>query len=205
MSLKANTDAYALSLCVELLEDGSIDVASIGVFPSLIQVSYRLTYDEVDEMLEEGIGYNEEWELGALLDAATRRRQYRINHGSSEGFIPNPIPQPTLSISPDENSPDGVAISLSVQVSHNAGANQTAAADSESSNPSSSFAIPVSSASTLVTEIMILAGEAIGRWKLQQDLKGSNQEQVNGCPVLLNELRLPFRTQKKPGKTSNAP
>lgn len=199
MSLKANKDAYALSLSAELLEDGSIDVASIDVVPSLIRVSYRLTYDEVDEMLEEGIGYNEEWELGALLDLATRRRKYRIDHGSTEGFIANPIPQPSISIYPDKNAPDGVAITLSVQVSHNAGANQTASADGESSNPSSLFAAPVSSAFTLVTEIMILAGEAIGRWKMHKDSKGDNA-QINGSTLLRNELRLPFRTQKKPGK-----
>lgn len=87
MSLQAGQDVCALSLGVELLPDGSIDTSSIVVSPSRIVVDYRLSYDEVDEMLEEGVGYNEEWQLGALLDAATKRRNHRIENGSTEGMV----------------------------------------------------------------------------------------------------------------------
>jgi len=92
MSLNVNQDVCALSLGVELNDDGSIDKSSLVVTPSLIRVAYRLSYDEVDEMLEEGIAYNEEWQLGALLSAATKRRAYRVRNGSQEGVVPNPVP-----------------------------------------------------------------------------------------------------------------
>jgi exoribonuclease-2 len=93
MSLRSGQDTYALSMAVELNDDGSIDESSIQIIPSLIKVKYRLSYDEVDQMLEMGVGYFEEWEIGALLDEATKRRNYRIASGSTEGFVPNPIPQ----------------------------------------------------------------------------------------------------------------
>lgn len=88
MSLRADCDSHALSLGVELNDDGSIDEKTITVTPSLIKVDYRLTYDEVDEMLEMGVGYFEEWELGALLSEANKRRGFRISKGSTEGFVP---------------------------------------------------------------------------------------------------------------------
>ena len=203
MSLTMGKDTYALSLGVELLEDGSIDDSSIIVTPSLVRVSYRLTYDEVDEMLEEGIGYNEEWELGSLLALATTRRKYRIQNGSSEGFVPTPIPQKAIKISPNADSPDGIKIEVNVQATHNAGANQTAGAEvvDESKQHAFSTVEPVSSAWTLVTEIMILAGEAIGRWKMFQ-YKLREQVTKGTETSFRNEVRLPFRTQRKPGEVS---
>ena len=65
MSLRADRDSYALSLSVELNEDGSIDEETIEVTPSIIKVVYRLAYDDVHKMLEMGVGYFEEWELGS--------------------------------------------------------------------------------------------------------------------------------------------
>ena len=53
MSLSTNNDCFALSLSVEVNSDGSIDESSIEMVPSVIRVTYRLSYDEVDEMLEE--------------------------------------------------------------------------------------------------------------------------------------------------------
>lgn len=67
MSLRADRDSYALSLGVEINDDGSIDENSIIVTPSIIKVDYRLTYDEVDEMLEMGIGYFEGWLLHCIV------------------------------------------------------------------------------------------------------------------------------------------
>ena len=197
MSLTMNKDSCALSLGVDLLDDGSIDDSTLVVTPSLIRVSYRLTYDEVDEMLEEGIGYSEEWELGALLSYATKRRQYRINRGSSEGFVPNPIPQKLIKISPDTDAPDNIKVEVGVQATHNAGANQTAGAEVGDAFQkfTSTVVEPVSSAFTLVTETMILAGEAIGRWKLLQD--EVQDREAKGS--FRNDVRLPFRTQRKPG------
>ncbi|CAB9502642.1 Ribonuclease II, chloroplastic/mitochondrial [Seminavis robusta] len=207
MSLTTKKDAYALSLAVELNDDGSIDESTLMVTPSLIRVSYRLTYEEVDEMLEEGIGYSEEWELGGLLDKATTRRNYRIRRGSSEGLVQRPIPQKTISISPDESAPDGIDIKVSVQATHNSGANQTFGAEAGESSSSqqslSTIVEPLSSAHTLVTECMILAGEAIGTWKLRNEKSWPDVDEETG-EGFRNELRLPFRGQRKPDYASRA-
>ena len=152
MSLKANSDVHALSLSVELAEDGSIIDSSINVMPSLVRVHFRLTYDEVDEMLEEGAAYREEWQLGALLAAALKRRDYRIENGSSEGFVPTQIPQFNVVTYSDANAPDGIGISHTIQISHNGGKNQsTAVMETSSGDRTDSYGDPVSSASTLVT------------------------------------------------------
>jgi hypothetical protein len=199
MSLKGNREIRALSLGVELMPDGSVDDSSIIVTPSSIRVSYRLSYDEADEMLDEGVGYREEWQLGVLFEAAKKRREYRIEHGSSEGLVPNPIPQSTVAVVADSNAPDGVGISVQVQVSHNAGKNGTSAVG-DGSPPEASIgcsgADPVSSSFLLVTEIMILAGEALGRFKLRCDREA---DKANGDWRLGNSLELPFRSQPKPG------
>jgi exoribonuclease R len=150
MSLKANKDVCALSLGVELADDGSIIDSSIIVTPSYVSVSYRLTYDEVDEMLEEGSGYHEEWQLGTLLTAASKRRQFRMRQGSSEEFIPTQIPQFSIATSPDSKAQDGISIQLKVQVSHNSGKNQSVVTASDADS-STSNEPPVSSACTLVT------------------------------------------------------
>lgn len=196
MSLKVNEDVRALSLGVDLNDDGSLNVSTLLVTPSMIRVAYRLTYDEVDEMLEEGIAYNEEWEIGALLVAATKRRELRIRNGSAEGLIPNPVPSSSVSIYPDLTAPDSIGISLNIEVSHNAAINKTASAQltGDSSCASSALEEPVSSAYLLVTEMMILAGEAIGVWKSVQDEVNSKQDSTFG-----NSLRLPFRCQRRPG------
>ena len=192
MSLKAQTDVCALSLGVELNEDGSIIDESIIMTPSTIRVDYRLTYDEADEMLEDGVGYNEEWELGQLFTAAQQRRQYRMDNGSAEDFVPTQIPQYQISTFYDKNEPDNVGINVDIQVSHNGGKNQSAiVADSvlaERKDSDLSNELPVSSASTLVTEMMILAGEAIGKWAMRET---KAQEEFNA-------LELPFRSQEKP-------
>jgi RNB domain len=197
MSLTMNKDACALSLGVELNDDGSIDDSTIMITPSLIRVSYRLTYDEVDEMLEEGIGYSEEWELGALLAKATTRRNYRIGQGSTEGFIPRQIPQRSISVSKDGSCPDGVKIDITVEATHNSGLNGTCGAEVSDSFSNHQLVEPLSSAFTLVTETMILAGEAIGKWKLLQGGSLLNGDDRVGS--FRNELRLPFRVQRQPG------
>ena len=191
MSLTANTDVCALSLGVELNPDGSIDAASIEVTPSEINVSFRLTYDDVDEMLEEGVGYSEEWQLGALHAAATKRRKYRMKNGSTEAMIPNPMPQVTVSTFPDKDSPDGIGIKVGVEATHNTGKNITADAECGTLG----FAAPASPSFMLVTEMMIMAGEALGAWKFRCDNERINAPSFNAID---NGLRLPFRAQPKP-------
>jgi len=177
MSLGANSDSYALSLSVELNEDGSIDTDSLQLTPSLINVKYRLSYDEVDEMFDDGVAYFEESDLGALLAEANKRRKFRITNGSIEGFIPNSIPNAEVEVLPDENEEDNLRINVKVEVSHNGSFNQTSTVDRSKAEE---YTSPVSAAFLMVTEIMILAGEAMGKYG-----------------IIKNNLLLPYRTQAK--------
>lgn len=199
MSLRAGHDSCALSMALELNDDGSIDASTIHITPSLINVNYRLSYDEVDQMLEMGIGYFEEWELGALLEEANKRRGYRIACGSTEGFVPKPIPQAEVRVVKNENS--DFEIVLDVETTHNAGLNQSEAVLKMGGTMVESVASPLSSAFLLVTEMMILSGEAMG--KLKQILETSSkrvmeEERNKNLPLLENTLELPYRTQPKP-------
>mmetsp|Transcript_29346 Transcript_29346/g.70588 ORF Transcript_29346/g.70588 Transcript_29346/m.70588 type:complete len:601 (-) Transcript_29346:1471-3273(-) len=195
MSLNANAEKSSLSLGVELAPDGSIIDSSIRMTASTIKVSYRLTYDDVDEMLEDGVAYNEEWELGELYTAAKTRRDYRIRNGSAEAFIPMQIPQYSLSTYGDDAAHNKIGIALNIQVSHNGGKNQSMVEYHDKAT-TMAYASPVSAASMLVTEMMILAGEAIGRWKIWEDKQNSLDCSQNH---LKNLLRIPFRTQPSPG------
>lgn len=192
MSLRAGYDSYAISLGLELNEDGSIDASSLEIAPSLLRVSYRLTYHEVDEMLEFGVGYFEEWELGSLLDAAKLRRAYRIRCGSTEGFVPNPIPKAELKVVPSDDLAD-VNINKIVEVTHNAGLNSSSVVLDSSSDPMNDFGMPVSSSFMLVTEMMVMAGEAMG--KLKEVLESTISDEDEPLKLSLN---LPFRTQPRP-------
>lgn len=204
MSLRPKEDAYALSLGVHIKPDGSIDESSIEIVPSRIRVTYRLTYEEVNEMLEEGIAYSEEWALGVWLDVANTRRQFRIRNGSSEGLIPNPIPYSTITTYPDKNTVDGIGISVKVEVSHNAGRNQTLenGLSTLSSNRVLENSVPASASFLLVTEAMILAGEALGRWKRIVERQADSK--TTAKTKIPNRLRLPFRTQPAPDYRSRA-
>jgi exoribonuclease R len=197
MSLRPNTDACALSLAVELNEDGSIQKDSIQVMTSKIQIQYRLTYDDVDEMLQEGVAYREEWELGELFRAANQRRAYRIRNGSTEGFIPHSIPHSFVSLFDDnDESEDGIGIRLTIDSSHNQGRNRT----TESTISMNTNVQSVSDSNVLVTEMMILAGEALGQWKLRSDREDVASTKVNddAWQIQLPPWTLPFRGQATP-------
>ncbi len=181
MSLESWTDKCALSLGVELNPDGTIDPSSIIVTPSLVHVNYRLTYDQVDEMLDEGVGYTEEWEIGALLFAAIKRRGHRVRRGSTEGMVPYPIPKSIVTATKrrDARSEDtsGVGgerrrenydISLKIETTHNSGTNMTAIGTTRTTTTKGvsdgacneahydPYCSPVSSSHLIVTEMMIL-------------------------------------------------
>ena len=73
-------------------------------------------------MLEQGIWYFEEWELGVLGAEAKRR----IKRGSTEGFVPRPIPQGEVKVTrcvdgDGDNEHDGLRIDVEVTVTHNTG------------------------------------------------------------------------------------
>jgi len=203
MSLRSDgKDSYALSLSVQLNDNGSIDPNSLTISPSLLLIDYRLTYDDVDEMLDHGTAYFEEKELGMLLQEANRRRAWRIGNGSTEGFVPRPVPQGEVKVVGDE-------IEIKVAVTHNAGFNGSSVVGDGERSKSEEFAAPLSSAFLLVTEMMILAGEAMGSLG---EMLPSNVGSVDDSDTdtdtdtdtdsgdkyrLENKLRLPYRTQAK--------
>jgi hypothetical protein len=190
MSLESWSDKCALSLGVELNSDGTIHAPSIVVTPSLVHVNYRLTYDQVDEMLDEGVGYTEEWEIGALLSAAIKRRGHRVRRGSTEGMVPYPIPKSMVTATKRSGAKDGDTsdgggrggeyydISLRIETTHNSGTNMTAigskmttttkgggdACDDGHYDP---YCSPVSSSQLIVTEMMIL-GESISSGAIEK-------------------------------------
>jgi len=188
MALKARCDRYALSLGAEIMENGSIDVGSIIVTPSIVNVEYRLSYREVDEMLEEGVAFREEWELGDMLDLARRRRAYRISNGSMEGMVVQ-MPTNVLKVHPDPDAEDGTAIELEIESQFNSGGNVTAGAVNIQKD-TSAYVPNVSPSNLLVTEMMIMAGEAMGKFgQLCIEERGNS---------LIGQLELPYRSQAAP-------
>ena len=163
MSLTSNVDKFALSLGVELHPNGTIDTTSIIVTPSLIHVNYRLTYDQVNEMLDEGVGYTEEWEIGTLLSVARTRRASRISRGSTEGMVPFPIPKSivTATKKKENDDDDEYDISLTIETTHNSGVNTTTLSMGGGSTLTDDvhydpYCSPISSSQLIVTEMMIL-------------------------------------------------
>ena len=110
-------------------------------------------------MLEEGVGFSEEWELGSLLSAARQRRAYRCKNGSTEGLIPIQIPSYSVAIKHDEDDEDSLSILLNIESQFNSGGNSTAGAtDGDASSSRTQYVPTVSPSKLVVTEMMILAG-----------------------------------------------
>ncbi len=78
MSLIQGKICAALSFCVTLNEDGSVN--NYSIHPSWIKPTYRLTYEDVSEMLQWGIA--SEPEINDLAKCAQQRRQWRKSQGS---------------------------------------------------------------------------------------------------------------------------
>ena len=83
MSLRQGEISSALSFGVVLDEVGAIE--DVDICPSTIKVSYRLTYEDADEMLEMGV----EKELTALATAAQLRYRWRIDRGAIDIGLPD--------------------------------------------------------------------------------------------------------------------
>jgi exoribonuclease II len=94
MSLIQGQICPSLSFAVTLHEDGSIN--DFTIHPSLIKPTYRLTYDDVDEMLQ--LGITAEPELMTLWDFAQKRHQWRIKQGS----INIKMPETSIKVKSDE-------------------------------------------------------------------------------------------------------
>ena len=94
MSLVQGRVCCALSFGVVLDEAGAIQDYSIHA--SLIKATYRLTYDDVDEMLE--LGVQAESELEEISKSAKRRQQWR----QSQGAISIHMPESSIKVYDDE-------------------------------------------------------------------------------------------------------
>ncbi|MEA5447270.1 ribonuclease R family protein [Leptolyngbya sp. CCNP1308] len=78
MSLIQGQTCCALSFGITLTADG--DIQDYQIHPTLIRPTYRLTYDDVDEMLE--LGITAEPELQGLAHWAKVRGQWRLTQGA---------------------------------------------------------------------------------------------------------------------------
>ncbi|HSM82982.1 MAG TPA: ribonuclease R family protein [Nodosilinea sp.] len=95
MSLLQGQTCFALSFGVTLSADG--DVQDYQIHPTLIRPTYRLTYDDVDEMLE--LGITAEPELHGLAHWAKVRGQWRL----TQGAISINMPESNIKVSAAED------------------------------------------------------------------------------------------------------
>lgn len=100
------------------------------------------------------MGYTEEWEIGALLAAATKRRRHRVEVGSTEGLIPFPIPKGFVTVTNDEGGE--YKIDVRTETTHNSGSNRTIGGMENNVDHYDPYASPISSSQLIVTEMMIL-------------------------------------------------
>jgi exoribonuclease-2 len=96
MSLVGGKVCAALSFGVVLDEMGAVQDYQIR--PSWIKPTYRLTYEDVDEILE--LGVQAEPELAAIATLSQRRQQWR----KSQGAISIRMPEPSIKVKDDEIS-----------------------------------------------------------------------------------------------------
>ena len=87
MSLVQGRDCSALSFGVVLDETGEIQ--EYEICPSIIKPTYRLTYDDVDEMLQ--LGVRNEPEIADLAKYSALRRNWRKSQGSIQIKMPESI------------------------------------------------------------------------------------------------------------------
>ncbi|MEM9805206.1 MAG: ribonuclease R family protein [Cyanobacteria bacterium P01_D01_bin.56] len=107
MSLRQGELCCALSFGVVLNEMGAVEDYSIRT--SLIKPTYRLTYDDVDEMLE--LGLKAEPELNAIAVYAKQRREWR----KSQGAISINMPESSIKVTNEEITIDVLENSQSRQ------------------------------------------------------------------------------------------
>ncbi|MEL6939901.1 MAG: ribonuclease R family protein [Cyanobacteria bacterium J06598_1] len=93
MSLVQGKVCNALSFGVVLNEDGSI--ADYSIQPSLVKPTYRLTYEDADEMVE--LGVTAEGELLAIASLAKNRLTWR----KSQGAIDIQLPESSIKVDAD--------------------------------------------------------------------------------------------------------
>ncbi|MGC9503195.1 ribonuclease catalytic domain-containing protein [Baaleninema sp.] len=84
MSLNQGQTCCALSFSVVLEETG--EVSEYSIHPSWVKPTYRLTYDDVDEMLQ--LGLRAEPEISDLAEWAKKRQAWRQTRGSISIHLP---------------------------------------------------------------------------------------------------------------------
>lgn len=94
MSLNQGQVCCALSFGVILSEAG--EVQEYSIHPSLVKPTYRLTYDDVDEILQ--LGVRAEPELEAIATWAKRRESWR----QSQGAISIHMPESSIKVGEDD-------------------------------------------------------------------------------------------------------
>lgn len=94
MSLVQGKVCSALSFAIILEEDGAI--AEYSIHPSLIKPTYRLTYEDVDEILH--LGLTTETELATLAEWSNRRQKWR----KSQGAISISMPESVIKVKDDQ-------------------------------------------------------------------------------------------------------
>ncbi|WP_414551328.1 ribonuclease catalytic domain-containing protein [Anabaena sp. CCY 0017] len=94
MSLVQGRISCALSFGVVLDETGCVE--DYTIHPSFIKPTYRLTYEDVDEMLE--LGVEAEPEIEAIANWAKQRKSWRYNQGA----ISINMPEATIKVKNDQ-------------------------------------------------------------------------------------------------------
>lgn len=94
MSLIQGQVCPALSFGVILSEAGAVE--TYRIHPTLVKPTYRLTYDDVDQMLE--LGITAENELADLASWAVKRQKWRNDQGS----ISIQMPESSIKVKEDE-------------------------------------------------------------------------------------------------------
>ncbi|CAM9759478.1 unnamed protein product, partial [Sphacelaria rigidula] len=133
-SLRAGERCYGLSMGIMLDDSGEIVDATLT--PSIVKVTYRLTYDDVEEMVSSGLaGTDEEWGLGRLSELAQLRYKYRCSKGSVDQFEKGL--DHVVKVTENSRSPGGYDVKVTPED-------------------------PSRTSVRMVTEMMILCGEGMG-------------------------------------------
>lgn len=100
MSLIQGKVCHAMSFLVDLDEVGA--VTHYEIVASLVKPNYRLTYEDVEEMLQLGV----EDDLDRLADFARLRKKWRVDQGAIEIHLPD------TSVKVDSKNGDRVTLEL---------------------------------------------------------------------------------------------
>ncbi|MEA5575569.1 ribonuclease R family protein [Anabaena sp. UHCC 0451] len=98
MSLVQGKICCALSFGIVLDQSGAVE--DYCIHPSLIKPTYRLTYEDVDEMLQ--LGVEAEPEIAAIANLAKRRKTWRYHQGA----ISINMPEAMIKVKDDDISID---------------------------------------------------------------------------------------------------